>query len=136
MASGDEAAAEDIREGLGECCSVVNHDELTGSFVRFTDVGAVYSTVTRVPSIKWPGEDLKANSGEDGWQKYYPRNGHEGEVVHVWYPSGLDACESWNTSVVMLVKVEERFYTDVSDAQVFVPIGARGAHLCDLLPPK
>eukprot|EP00051_Salpingoeca_urceolata_P016300 m.215582 g.215582 ORF g.215582 m.215582 type:complete len:77 (-) comp18641_c0_seq1:260-490(-) len=59
-----------------------------------------------------------------------------GEVVHVWYPSGLDACESWNTSVVMLVKVEERFYTDVSDAQVFVPIGARGAHLCDLLPPK
>eukprot|EP00051_Salpingoeca_urceolata_P016301 m.215581 g.215581 ORF g.215581 m.215581 type:complete len:80 (-) comp18641_c0_seq1:526-765(-) len=78
MASDDEAAAVDIREGLGECCSAVNHEELMGSFVRFTHVGAVYGTVTHIPSIKWPKQALKAHSGEVGWQNYYPKNGHEG----------------------------------------------------------
>lgn len=57
--------------------------------------------------FEWPNENMRHQGGLNAWKGWYPEEGMEGTVVHVWGPFHLERSKrSHSEKTILLVRMD------------------------------
>ncbi|XP_071835143.1 pecanex-like protein 1 isoform X3 [Apostichopus japonicus] len=87
--------------------SSVTKDKFIGHRVKIRDPSMVIEKLNNSKMFEWPNENMRHQGGLNAWKGWYPEEGMEGTVVHVWGPFHLERSKrSHSEKTILLVRMD------------------------------
>lgn len=105
--------------------SSVTKDKYIGHRVKIRDPSMVIEKLNNSKVFEWPNEQMRHQGGQSAWKGWFPEEGMEGTVVHIWGPFHLDRSKRTHSEkTILLVKMEGgKYYVPIDEIGV-VDLGA------------